>query len=350
MFYVFLVGGAIVTLARVVEIFFVADKHFDNTRATSVMDIFRRTFYFRPGVPKFKISHLFPALIGIQFVCAITYIPNELSLKLTFILQIVANLISSLIIDHFGHNGMPVSPINWVKVVGILTAIGGAIMAVVSQVVDNPPDSSAGMTVLFIILALISGWLLPYQTTINIQISSETGPTTSSLMAMVLMYVYAIPITFLMSVIYSLADPEVFYNLNDSVQLVPDWAWVTCLVGAAFVTLGLYVCPALGTAVWMSLMLAGQLISSLIADDQNLFGLGRSAAEPVGIVGIIVVIIGVVVLQLGGWLNEKRKQAAKSAAGSDQELELGAAETGNSTPETPKEDAVNDALVVLESK
>src|SRR5690606_122173 len=146
----------------------------------------------------------------------ITYLPNEISLKLTFVLQIVANLLGSLLIDHFGWTNMPVSRVNIVKLIGIVVAAVGTVLAVVSQIKDNPPDASPGLTFVYILLALISGFILPFQTTVNIMMCSEKGPLSTSILAFTYSYFFSVPLTFIMSIIYALASPGSFYDFSSN--------------------------------------------------------------------------------------------------------------------------------------
>jgi uncharacterized membrane protein YdcZ (DUF606 family) len=277
-------------------------------------------------------------------------------LQLTFVLQILATLVASLVIDHFGLQNVPKSPVNWLKITGITIVIGGAVISAVARMVDDPPTASAGMIFVFCILALISGALLPMQTTYNIRLHSggeSPGPFVSPLAAMMFMYVVAIPVVFIMCLFYSLAQPDLFYSLPERAAEVPGWCWVTALVGASFVTLGLWVVPAIGTARWMALLLAGQLISALITDDKNTFGLGRQAATALPIVGVVVVIVGATILQTGNLLGARAvdEDAPKSLSeGADLEApraqEAMAAAPMQALPEP--EPAAEDGLELVE--
>jgi transporter family-2 protein len=78
----------------------------------------------------------------------------------------------------------------------------------------------------------------------------------------------------------------------------PWWMWLGGLCGAFFVTLALMLVPKMGSASYLTAMVAGQLVASLVIDRFGHMGLeipGRS--RPGRIAGVLLVIVGVMMVR-----------------------------------------------------
>jgi bacterial/archaeal transporter family-2 protein len=78
---------------------------------------------------------------------------------------------------------------------------------------------------------------------------------------------------------------------------VPWWAWIGGFFGAIFVLGTLIVAPRLGAATTLGLIVAGQMISSLVFDHFGLIGFPHHTISPMRIVGVILLIIGVFLIR-----------------------------------------------------
>ena len=67
-------------------------------------------------------------LYGCLFVTSIAWGVPKLGVGTTLTVVIAGQLILSVILDHFGAFGTPVSPISWGRVGGILLVIGGVLL------------------------------------------------------------------------------------------------------------------------------------------------------------------------------------------------------------------------------
>lgn len=80
---------------------------------------------------------------------------------------------------------------------------------------------------------------------------------------------------------------------------LPWYAWIGGLYGAIFVVAATWGVPRLGVAMTITLMVAGQLIISLILDHFGAFGVPRSPVNLTRLAGVALVIGGVLLVRKG---------------------------------------------------
>jgi len=78
----------------------------------------------------------------------------------------------------------------------------------------------------------------------------------------------------------------------DSLRSVPAVHWCAGLLGAAFITMNAFVSPKLGLAVTFLLVLAGQLVASLLIDHFGWFTGTPKPANSAVLFGIGLVFVG----------------------------------------------------------
>lgn len=78
---------------------------------------------------------------------------------------------------------------------------------------------------------------------------------------------------------------------------VPWWAWFGGVFGAIFVLGTLIAAPRLGATTTMGLIVAGQLMSSLVFDHFGLLGFPQHTMSPMRILGVILLIVGVFLIR-----------------------------------------------------
>lgn len=76
----------------------------------------------------------------------------------------------------------------------------------------------------------------------------------------------------------------------------PWWAWLGGLIGAAYVASSTVLGPALGAAAFTAIVVAGQMLGSLVVDNYGLMGFAQRSADPLRILGAVLVVAGVVLL------------------------------------------------------
>jgi transporter family-2 protein len=78
---------------------------------------------------------------------------------------------------------------------------------------------------------------------------------------------------------------------------LPPFAWAGGLYGAFFVTAAAFAAPRVGLALFIALLIAGQLGMALLLDHLGAFGLPRQPVSPVRIAGALLILAGVVLVR-----------------------------------------------------
>lgn len=77
-----------------------------------------------------------------------------------------------------------------------------------------------------------------------------------------------------------------------SIGQVPVWAWFGGLLGAGYVASVTVLGPRLGGLALMALVLAGQLVASLLVDQFGVLGFPRTPVTPTRLLGAGLLIVG----------------------------------------------------------
>ncbi|MEO0483547.1 MAG: DMT family transporter [Planctomycetota bacterium] len=84
-----------------------------------------------------------------------------------------------------------------------------------------------------------------------------------------------------------------------NVAATPWWAWLGGILGAIFVTASLLLIPRLGAVLFLGAVLVGQLLAAGVIDQFGLVGLKQQSLSPTRIAGLLLLIAGLVLVQLG---------------------------------------------------
>ncbi|MCB2226098.1 MAG: DMT family transporter [Desulfarculaceae bacterium] len=74
-------------------------------------------------------------------------------------------------------------------------------------------------------------------------------------------------------------------------------SWTGGLFGAVYVVIIILLLPRLGAAALLALFVAGQMIASLAFDHFGLLGLARQPADPLRLLGALLLVAGVVLIR-----------------------------------------------------
>ena len=142
---------------------------------------------------------------------------------------------------------------------------------------------------LYIILALAAGAMMPTQAATNNKMATVVDSPILS--AFISFFVGTIALF-----IYMLVSGSPIANLS-SAKDAPAIAWIGGLLGAFFVTAGVMLVPRFGVAMTFSLIIAGQMIVTLIIDHFGLLGVPVKEVSLARIAGIILIAGGVVLIR-----------------------------------------------------
>lgn len=84
---------------------------------------------------------------------------------------------------------------------------------------------------------------------------------------------------------------------SSALAKIPAWAWIGGLLGAFYVAMAIVATPRLGVAVTLGLVVAGQMLGSVVLDHFGWLGLARQPVSLPRLMGIALIIGGVVLVR-----------------------------------------------------
>jgi bacterial/archaeal transporter family-2 protein len=143
--------------------------------------------------------------------------------------------------------------------------------------------------ILFLLLALAAGVLLPVQAGLNAQLRSALGsPLAAALVS------FLVGTAGLTTVALLLRTP---LTLGRAWAATSPWQWSGGLIGAVYVLAAIVLAPRLGAATLIAAVVAGQMITSLVLDQYGLVGFPVHSLTLVRLLGAALVIAGVILIQ-----------------------------------------------------
>lgn len=141
---------------------------------------------------------------------------------------------------------------------------------------------------IWIIMVVIAGSLLPLQAGLNAKMGKEiVSPIWASL------------ISFTVGAIALFAYVMITKNSFQlsGFKMVPTYAWLAGVFGAFYVTVVVLAFPKLGPALTFGLIVAGQLLISLFLDHYNILVHQQHSINIYRIIGMILIVSGVVLIR-----------------------------------------------------
>jgi transporter family-2 protein len=141
----------------------------------------------------------------------------------------------------------------------------------------------------FIILAVLAGMMMPTQAAVNNKLAGAVG---SPILAAFISFFVGTIALFL----YIAASGIPFGNLF-SAKDASIVAWTGGLLGAFFVAATVTLVPRLGVALTFSLLIAGQMLVTLVIDHFGLLGVPVKEANLPRLLGVSFIMIGVILIR-----------------------------------------------------
>ncbi len=151
------------------------------------------------------------------------------------------------------------------------------------------PKGSIGIDMLLVALAMIAGVVTAYQPGVNARFAAHAGASVWGGFINFAVGVVAMSIVLL---VFRPGMPEA-----SRLTAGPWWMWLGGLCGAFFVTLALILVPRMGSASYLTAMVAGQLVASLVIDQFGHMGLEVRPITPGRAIGVLLVIAGVMLVR-----------------------------------------------------
>lgn len=141
----------------------------------------------------------------------------------------------------------------------------------------------------FFILALFAGIVIPTQAGINAQLSLWTR---SPVLASAISFAVGTLVLIVYSLVMRIPWPALATAGSQA-----WWVWTGGALGAYFVAATIFLAPKLGATTLVAVLLAGQMLASLILDHFGLLGYPVHPASLGRIAGILMIVGGVMLVR-----------------------------------------------------
>jgi bacterial/archaeal transporter family-2 protein len=144
-------------------------------------------------------------------------------------------------------------------------------------------------TYLYLLIALAAGAMMPTQAATNNKMATVIG---SPILAAFISFVVGTVALF----VYAILSGETLSSLAEA-RNAPPIAWVGGFLGAFFVASAVMLVPRIGVAMTFSLIIAGQMIVTLVIDHFGLLGVPVKEVSLARIGGILLITAGVILIR-----------------------------------------------------
>jgi transporter family-2 protein len=142
---------------------------------------------------------------------------------------------------------------------------------------------------LFLLLAVLAGAMLPVQTGVNVQLRGLLGqPLAAALVS------FLVGTLGLAAVVALLRVPV---PVGTAWSRGVWWHWSGGLLGAAYIAGTVVLAPRLGAATLIAALVAGQMTASLIVDHFGWVGFAEHPISPLRLAGAALIVVGVVLVR-----------------------------------------------------
>jgi len=141
---------------------------------------------------------------------------------------------------------------------------------------------------LLLLFAVIAGSFLPLQAGVNARLAQFVGgPVRASL------------ISFFIGTLCLALVVALFYRSGGHrAGQAPWWAWIGGALGAVFVTSSVVVPIRIGAAAFFGIVVAAQLVTSVLADQFGWLAFDQRSVTPLRLVGVALLIAGALLVRL----------------------------------------------------
>lgn len=146
------------------------------------------------------------------------------------------------------------------------------------------------MSLIYILLAILSGACLPVQAGANAKMREFWG---HALGATLINFIVG-----LLALLGTLLLLRIPWPSPQRLGQAPWWAWIGGLLGATMVALAVFLSPKIGTAALFASLVLGQMGVSLLVDHYGLLGLPVREINLTKVLGVGLLIAGVVLVNL----------------------------------------------------
>ena len=142
--------------------------------------------------------------------------------------------------------------------------------------------------IFWIVMVVIAGAFLPMQGSMNSKLAKAgENPVYASMIS------FTIGVLALVAYILLTSQNVSWKGLKDA----PSYSWLGGVLGAFYVTVIVFAFPKIGPGLTFGLVVAGQLITSMVMEHFQIMGIPHQPISFGRIVGVLLIIIGVVAVK-----------------------------------------------------
>ena len=143
-------------------------------------------------------------------------------------------------------------------------------------------------SLLLLLFAVVAGSFLPLQAGVNAKLAHFVGgPVRASMIS----FTVGAVALFLVVVLF-------YRSSGNRAGDAPWWAWVGGLLGAFYVTATVVVPVRIGAAAFFGILVAAQLVTSVLVDQFGWVGFPQREVSPLRLVGVALLVAGALLVRL----------------------------------------------------
>jgi len=218
--------------------------------------------------------------LGAFFVASGVLLSPLIGFAMFFVAVVTGQLVMSLVYDKIGFYHTEKQSVGTLQSVGVVLAIGGAVIFQGDQLTN-----SKGVSAEFTIVGVVAGALLIIQSSFNKRLSKVLrSPWRGALISFIIGS---------LALLSAAAIETVVSNRSLSFHEVGQWwMWFGGPIGAAVLGLAFILVPGeIGFVLTFASVVLGELVGGLVLDHLDALGLGKRPATPLRVTGIITVLI-----------------------------------------------------------
>lgn len=210
----------------------------------------------------------------------------------TVILPITGQITMGLLIDTFGLFGAPQLTLSWLRALGAVLVLLGAlaVVGVFRRGLGEAAEKPRGIW-LWRLMGVLMGACAATQISVNSRLGMVLGSPVEA--ALVSFSVGALTLLILL-----LVTRTPWKGVALAGERNPWWMWIGGILGATLIYATALLGPILGTGMTVVLMLLGMMAASLMIDTFGLLGAAKRRVAWSQVLGLIVIVAGAAMIRL----------------------------------------------------
>eukprot|EP00924_Labyrinthula_sp_SR-Ha-C_P011695 snap_masked-scaffold_17-processed-gene-5.32-mRNA-1 protein AED:1.00 eAED:1.00 QI:0/0/0/0/1/1/2/0/360 len=268
---------------------------------------------------------IIPGLLGALYVAFAAFLGDKVGYSLFFVSLICGQMLSSLTADRIGLFGLQKIPPTKFRLFAVFFVILGSLVSVLDRLGDSLEETnlSTGELILYTFLSVCSGLGFGIQSPMNHKVVTllKTFPHRVTLLSFTMGTLWLIPAIF---IAIAFSGEKLDLNNLDEIEVWKFW-------GGPLGTIFVFATPRIGLGVFLTLCVAGQLVSSLLIDTFGLIEAEKVDLTATRVVGVVIVYIAVVLFRfeskIKGYfekevVEEEKSKERKTSEESSQGVEV----------------------------